>query len=67
MVLLFVLLQPMFMIKKTLFVPIDEKGYTESGTFLKMIVLLPYFAQYNVDCIYLLPVTQSSDKFKKEK
>ncbi len=57
----------MFMIKKTLFVPIDEKGYTESGTFLKMIVLLPYFAQYNVDCIYLLPVTQSSDKFKKEK
>lgn len=51
--------------QKTLFVPIDEKGYTESGTFLKMIVLLPYFAQYNVNCIYLLPVTQSSDKFKK--
>ena len=51
--------------QKTLFVPIDEKGYTESGTFLKMIVLLPYFAQYNVDCIDLLPVTQSSDKFKK--
>lgn len=51
--------------QRTLFVPIDEKGYTESGTFLKMIMLIPYFARYNVDSIYLLPITQSSSKFKK--
>lgn len=49
----------------TLFVPIDEKGYTESGTFLKMLMLIPYFSSYNVDSIYLLPITQSSNKFKK--
>lgn len=51
--------------QSTLFVPIDDKGYTESGTFLKMLILIPYFSQYNVDCIYLLPITQSSNKFKK--
>lgn len=49
----------------TLFVPIDEKGYTESGTFLKMLMLIPYFSTYKVDSIYLLPITQASSKFKK--
>ena len=48
-----------------LFNPIDTEGYTEGGTFLKMIALLPYLKQFNVDCIYLLPITQSSSKFKK--
>ncbi|MDK2946157.1 alpha-amylase family glycosyl hydrolase [Geotoga petraea] len=49
----------------SIFMPVDKKGYTESGTFLKMISLLPYLKQYNVNCIYLLPISQSSNKFKK--
>ncbi|AEX85203.1 glycosidase [Marinitoga piezophila KA3] len=47
------------------FMPVDDLGFKESGTFLKMIALLPYLKQYNVDAIYLLPITQSSNKFKK--
>ncbi|HNY37765.1 MAG TPA: alpha-amylase family glycosyl hydrolase [Petrotogaceae bacterium] len=51
--------------EKELFKPIDELGYRESGTFLKMIAMLPYLKRYNVNCVYLLPVTQSSNRFKK--
>ncbi|WGS64257.1 alpha-amylase family glycosyl hydrolase [Marinitoga aeolica] len=47
------------------FKPDDDLGYRESGTFLKMIALLPYLKKFNVNAIYLLPITQSSNKFKK--
>ncbi|MDN5342136.1 MULTISPECIES: alpha-amylase family glycosyl hydrolase [Oceanotoga] len=51
--------------QKTIFMPIDKLGYTESGTYLKMIAMIPYFKKMNIDCIYLLPISQSSNKFKK--
>lgn len=50
-----------------LFKPINSDGYSEKGTFLKMIAILPYLKKLNVNCIYLLPITEYSknDKFKK--
>ncbi|HOJ88848.1 MAG TPA: alpha-amylase family glycosyl hydrolase [Pseudothermotoga sp.] len=43
----------------------DILGYRESGTFLKMIALLPHLVKLGVNVLYLLPVTQSSQMFKK--
>ncbi len=43
----------------------DILGYRESGTFLKMIALLPHLVRLGVDALYLLPVTKSSKLFKK--
>ncbi len=43
----------------------DILGYRESGTFLKMIALLPHLVKLGIDAIYLLPVTKSSNLFKK--
>lgn len=43
----------------------DILGYRESGTFLKMIALLPHLVKLGVDVLYLLPVTQSSQIFRK--
>lgn len=47
------------------FEPIDSEGYTESGTILKMIFMLPYLSGMGIDTIYFLPVTKYSDLFKK--
>ena len=43
----------------------DVLGYRESGTFLKMIALLPFLKKFRIDALYLLPVTRSSNVFKK--
>ncbi|OAA23765.1 alpha-amylase family glycosyl hydrolase [Kosmotoga sp. DU53] len=47
------------------FTPIDSEGYTESGTVLKMIFMLPYLKAMGINTIYFLPVTKYSDKFRK--
>ncbi|TYB87289.1 MAG: maltodextrin glycosyltransferase [Kosmotoga sp.] len=39
--------------------------FTESGTFLKMIMTLNYLKDMNIDTLYLLPVTKFSNAFKK--
>ncbi len=36
-----------------------------AGTFLKAICLLPYLKKFNVDIIYLLPIFEYSDMYKK--
>ncbi|WP_461767309.1 alpha-amylase family glycosyl hydrolase [Pseudothermotoga sp.] len=43
----------------------DVLGYRESGTFLKMTALLPHLKKLGVNTLYLLPITESSDVFKK--
>lgn len=43
----------------------SEDGPLEAGTFLKTIALLPYIQQMGFDLLYLLPVFQSSDNYKK--
>ncbi|WP_028843272.1 alpha-amylase family protein [Pseudothermotoga elfii] len=43
----------------------DIFGYRESGTFLKMIALLPHFYRLGVNTLYLLPITESSNLFRK--
>jgi len=43
----------------------DVLGYRESGTFLKMTLLLPHLKRLGIDVLYLLPITQSSEMFKK--
>lgn len=43
----------------------DVLGYREGGTFLKMTLLLPHFKKLGVNVLYLLPITQSSNMFKK--
>lgn len=43
----------------------DVLGYRESGTFLKMTILLPHLKRLGVNVLYLLPITQSSEMFKK--
>jgi len=43
----------------------SENKYTRSGTFLKMIFLLPHILEMGFDCIYLLPITVSSNRYKK--
>ncbi|MEJ5230108.1 MAG: alpha-amylase family glycosyl hydrolase [Pseudothermotoga sp.] len=47
------------------FEPGDILGYRESGTFLKMIALLPHLVRMGVNVLYLLPLTESSQIFKK--
>lgn len=43
----------------------ENSNFTENGTFLKMIMILPYLKNMNIDTLYLLPVTKFSDAFKK--
>jgi hypothetical protein len=40
-------------------------GYTEDGTFLKGIALLPYLKKMGIDTVYSLPITKYSQRFKK--
>ena len=47
------------------FEPDNVLGYRESGTFLKGIALLMHLKMFDVDTIYLLPVSKVSDLFKK--
>ncbi len=42
-----------------------QKGAICSGTFLKAICMLPYLRKLRVDVIYLLPVFEYSNKYKK--
>lgn len=39
--------------------------WTETGTFLKSILILPHLAEMGIDTIYLLPVTRISNAFHK--
>ena len=47
------------------FSDLHSQEYSESGTFLKMIYMLPYLSKMGFDTLYFLPVTSYSDKFKK--
>jgi len=47
------------------FEEIDILGFKESGTFLKMIPLLLYLKHFNINVLYMLPVSKSSNLFKK--
>lgn len=47
------------------FEEIDILGYKESGTFLKMIALLPYLKSLNINTLYMLPISRTSNLFKK--
>jgi hypothetical protein len=47
------------------FEPEDIFGYRESGTFLKMIGLLPYLKEMGINVLYMLPISKMSDVFKK--
>ncbi len=47
------------------FSDLDSQEYSESGTFLKMIFMLPFLSKMGFDTLYFLPVTSYSDKFKK--
>lgn len=42
-----------------------HKGVIASGTWLKSICLLPYLRELQVDIIYLLPIFEYSNKYKK--
>ena len=42
-----------------------ENGKVYSGTFLKTICLLPLLKDMGIRCVYLLPVFQTSDVYKK--
>jgi len=39
--------------------------YTEGGTFLKMIALLPYLKKIGIDTLYSLPITKYSHLYRK--
>ncbi len=43
----------------------EKSDYTDRGTFLKMIFMLPYISHMHFDCIYLLPITLISNRYKK--
>lgn len=43
----------------------DILGFKESGTFLKMIPFLLYLKQFKINVLYMLPVSKSSNLFKK--
>lgn len=43
----------------------DILGFKESGTFLKIIAFLIYLKHFNVNTLYMLPISQSSNLFKK--
>lgn len=47
------------------FEPEDIFGYRESGTFLKMIALLPYLKNLGINILYMLPISKMSNIFKK--
>lgn len=47
------------------FEPDDILGFRESGTFLKMIAILPYLVGMGVNVLYLLPISKMSQIFKK--
>jgi hypothetical protein len=47
------------------FEPEDIFGYKESGTFLKMIGLLPYLKELGINVLYMLPISKMSNVFKK--
>ena len=47
------------------FEPEDIFGYKESGTFLKMIGILPYLKAMGINVLYMLPISKMSDVFKK--
>jgi len=44
---------------------LSSRQCTESGTFLKSILLLPMLERMGVDVIYMLPVSHHSDLFRK--
>lgn len=48
-----------------LFSDLQSPEYSESGTFYKMILMLPYLSGMGFDTLYFLPVTRYSDAFKK--
>ncbi len=43
----------------------EKPGYTNTGTFLKMIFMLPHISRMHFDCVYLLPITLISNRYKK--
>ncbi len=43
----------------------DTENFTENGTFLKTLLLLPLMKRLKLNTLYLLPLTKYSDKFKK--
>ena len=43
----------------------NEYGLKETGTFVKSIALLPLLKRMGITAIYLLPISQYSDNFKK--
>lgn len=47
------------------FEPEDIFGYKETGTFLKMIGLLPYLKNMGINALYMLPISKMSNIFKK--
>ncbi|MHC4089712.1 MAG: alpha-amylase family protein [Planctomycetota bacterium] len=44
---------------------LGTRRWTETGTFLKSILLLPLLRRMGVEVIYLLPVSKTSGKFRK--
>ncbi|MFN3692159.1 MAG: alpha-amylase family glycosyl hydrolase, partial [Fervidobacterium sp.] len=47
------------------FEPEDILGFKETGTFLKMIGILPYLRKMGVNVLYMLPISKMSQIFKK--
>ncbi|NPV89010.1 maltodextrin glycosyltransferase [Coprothermobacteraceae bacterium] len=48
-----------------IFEPDDALGYRETGTFLKMLAVALHARRMGFDTIYLLPISQHSDRFRK--
>lgn len=44
---------------------LSSRRFTESGTFLKSILLLPMLRRMGINVIYMLPVAQHSDLYRK--
>jgi starch synthase (maltosyl-transferring) len=44
---------------------VNEYGFKETGTFVKSIALLPLLKRMGITAIYLLPISEYSDNFKK--
>ncbi|MGH4120571.1 alpha-amylase family glycosyl hydrolase [Clostridium sp.] len=44
---------------------INGEGFKETGTFVKTLALLPLLKKMGIDTIYLLPISEYSNKFKK--
>lgn len=43
----------------------NKFGLKDTGTFIKTIILLPLIKKMGFDCIYTLPITKNSTKYKK--